>query len=64
MSYGDNDGCSYPIIGFFILIIFVLSLIYLQAAFEANAYKNVTGKEVSVWDAMFLDLRVQSEPKD
>lgn len=33
------------------------------AYFEAQAYKRVTGKDVSVWDAMFLDLRVQEEVK-
>ena len=26
---------------------------------EANAYERVTGKHVSTWDAMFLELRVQ-----
>lgn len=32
--------------------------------FEARAYNHVTGKNVSTWDAMFLDLRVQAEPKE
>lgn len=26
---------------------------------EARAYERVTGKQVTTWDAMFLDLRVQ-----
>lgn len=29
---------------------------------EARAYERVTGKPVSTFDAMFLDLRVQAEP--
>ena len=29
--------------------------------FEARAYENVTGKKVSTFDAMFLNLRVQEE---
>ena len=29
--------------------------------FEARAYNNVTGKEVSTFDAMFLELRVTNE---
>lgn len=31
---------------------------------EARAYNNVTGKRVSTWDAMFIELRVQSEPTE
>lgn len=34
-----------------------------SAYFEAMAYESVTGKRVSTWDALFLDLRVQEEPK-
>lgn len=31
---------------------------------EARAYNRVTGKNVTTWDAMYLDLRVQAEPKE
>jgi hypothetical protein len=34
-----------------------------KASFKANAYYNVTGKHVSTWDAIWLDLRVQ-EPTE
>lgn len=30
---------------------------------EARAYNRITGKNVSTWDAMWVDLRVQSEAK-
>lgn len=30
---------------------------------EAKSYNKVTGSTVSTWDAMWIDLRVQSEPK-
>lgn len=33
------------------------------AYFEAQAYNRQTGASVTTWDAMFLDLRVQAEPK-
>lgn len=36
---------------------------WLQSYFEAQAYYRVTGKRVSTWDAMFLDLRVQESAK-
>lgn len=29
-----------------------------KSYFEANSYNNVTGKHVSTWDAMFLELRI------
>lgn len=47
-------------------VVFVLLLVggwVLKSSLEAEAYNHVTGKNVSTWDAMFLDLRVQSEPK-
>ena len=30
----------------------------LASSVEARAFERVTGKRVSTWDAMFLDLRV------
>ncbi len=35
----------------------------LVSCFEACAFERVTGKHVSTWDAMFLDLRVQEPAK-
>lgn len=31
---------------------------------EASAYNRVTGKHVSTWDAMWVDLRVSSEARE
>lgn len=49
------------------LVAGVLALAVAAALFqpymEARAYERVTGKPVSMWDAMFLDLRVQAEPE-
>ena len=30
--------------------------------FEARSYNRLTGSEVTTWDAMFVDLRVQAPP--
>jgi hypothetical protein len=30
---------------------------------EASAYQRITGKHVSTWDAMWVDLRVQESPR-
>jgi hypothetical protein len=32
--------------------------------FEARAYNHATRSNVSTWDAMWLDLRVQATPKE
>lgn len=33
------------------------------ASQEAAAYERATGKRVSTWDALFLELRVEGSPK-
>lgn len=35
-----------------------------KSYFEARAFNHATGKSVSTWDAMFLDLRVQEGTKE
>lgn len=44
------------------LLVFMLGAV-LYAHFEAQAYNRVTGKQVSTWDALFLDLRVTEPAK-
>lgn len=34
-----------------------------SAYMEAAAYNRVTGKNVTTWDAIWVDLRIQSEAK-
>lgn len=41
-----------------------LSLWWGAAWLEARAYERVTGKTVSTWDALFLELRVDGVPED
>ena len=38
--------------------------VLLPAKFERDAYERVTGKSVSTWDAIWLDLRVQESTGD
>lgn len=44
---------------FLVVLLFWVGSSYL----EAQAYKRVTGKEVSTFDAMFLNLRVDGMAK-
>lgn len=49
---------------FVIVVIAVTITIWIvSACIEANAYNHLTGSQVTTWDAMFVDLRVQAEPK-
>jgi hypothetical protein len=41
--------------GFLLVLAFWIGQSYLEAA----AFERITGKEVSLWDAMFLSLRIQ-----
>lgn len=51
--------CSiYGLIAGAMLLFWVVS-----SAMEAKAYNKVTGEDVSMWDAMFIELRVTSSPK-
>lgn len=40
------------------------SIFVVRSHWEAEAYTRLTGKQVSTWDAMFLDLRVQEPIQD
>jgi len=45
------------------IIVLFVAIFVLQPKFEADAYTRLTGKKVSYWDAVFLDLRVQEGVK-
>lgn len=34
-----------------------------QPALESQAYNRLTGAHTTYWDALFLELRVQDQPK-
>jgi hypothetical protein len=60
MSNSDFDNMSG---GLLLTILAVLLLGWLAAwagksYMEATSYENVTGRQVSTWDAMWLELRV------
>lgn len=44
-------------------VVLAIMIWVLQSKFEAAAYNRLTGASVTTWDAMWVDLRVQSEPK-
>jgi multisubunit Na+/H+ antiporter MnhB subunit len=45
-------------------IVLSLAAWVVPSYFEAQAYNRVTGSNVSTWDAMWIELRVQGGSKD
>lgn len=49
------------------MILFVVvglpSFWVIASALEARAYNRLTGAHATTWDAMWVELRVQGEPK-
>jgi hypothetical protein len=47
--------------------VFILGLMFgpwiVKSHFEAAAFNRATGKNVSTWDAMWVELRVEGEGK-
>lgn len=48
---------------FFGLILFALGMNYCHSYFEAKTYNKLTGKNVTTWDAMWVDLRINEQVK-
>lgn len=48
-----------------VVIFLVAALLYwpIQSHFEAAAFNRATGKNVSTWDAMWVELRVEGQGK-
>ena len=61
MSRGKDNELKIMVIGIILVIVVYLVSFVGHAYFEARAYERVTGKKVSTWDAMFLQLRVQGD---
>lgn len=61
----DNEKGSIVIFSvLFAALLAALSVVWvIESAMEARAYNRVTGQNVSTWDAMWIELRVQDSPK-
>lgn len=62
----NKDERNAILIGVAVLVMCItlaLALTAVSAYNEARAYQRVTGKTVTTWDAMWLDLRVQESPR-
>ena len=46
---------------FVFIVLLALTGWIVQSYFEASTYRRLTGKQVTTWDAMWVELRVQEE---
>ena len=49
---------------FVITVCLFLVAVVVFAAFEADTYRRLTGKNVTTWDALWVDLRVQEPVRE
>lgn len=62
MSKADRDAILASVTAVVIVMVVVTTIWVIGSWLEAAAYTRVTGKSVTAWDAMWLDLRVQESP--
>ncbi len=58
-----DDARPDPRILLLMAALLVVAGFWMAGWIKASAYNRVTGKHVSAWDALVLDIRVQDNPK-
>jgi hypothetical protein len=58
----DNPICFYGLC--VACVAFVIGMALLQPYMEAKTYRKLTGADVTTWDAIWVELRVQDAPRD
>jgi hypothetical protein len=58
----SNSGCLNLLI-YLVFALAALSLIFIQAYQESEAFNRMTGNHTTWFDALFVELRVQDTPK-
>ena len=62
MSRWEDEPWTVVYIVLGLVVLMVLGLVAIvQPHFEAGAYTRLTGKTVTYWDAVWLDLRIQEQ---
>lgn len=64
MKKGEWIAVSLTVGAFVLLFALVIGSWVIQSHFEAAAFNRATGKNVSTWDAMWIELRVQEGIKE
>jgi len=61
MDTEDLAKAALTIVAFVVLFVGIWAF---QSSQEAAAFERVTGRHVSTWDAMWIELRVQEGPAE
>jgi flagellar basal body-associated protein FliL len=64
-KWSENKAIAVAV-GILLLAVTIFTAIpwVISSKFEADAFNRVTGKNVSTWDAMFVELRIQEQTKE
>ena len=60
----DWAAIIFCVVTFLIVCGAIFGWVFTLAHFEAKAYNRVTGSNVTAWDAIFLEFRVQEGVKE
>jgi hypothetical protein len=64
----DNTDIMLGCLGYILLFLGIFTIpptIWVVSSyFEAQSYNSITDSNVSTWDAMFVELRIQGEAKE
>lgn len=63
MKTNDLKYVAQYVCGFLTMLAIWAGCWIASSYFEAQSFNRVTGKNVSTWDAMFIELRVQEAAK-
>jgi hypothetical protein len=60
------DGNNEAVLGALMLVLligFLVGMWLVRSHYEASTYQKLTGADVTMWDAMWVELRVQEGTK-
>lgn len=63
MTPSEKGELMFGLLALVLCLSIALALWIGKSSLEARAYNRATGSDVSTFDAMFIELRVQSEAK-
>lgn len=53
-----------PLVALLFLILLAPFIMIIRSHMEAKAYNRLTGSDVTTWEAMWVELRVDGAPRD
>lgn len=57
----EPDKLKLCLVAALVFLFLIFALVILPASCEADAYRRLTGKQVTTWDAIWLDFRIQEQ---